>query len=95
MADGVVETLQHTKDRIHSLQVRAKGSRIVLTKRQEDVLRFLRDKGRQKSSDMEKAFKISRARVGQLMQPLVKARLVIREGQTRATTYRLPSSKNT
>lgn len=95
VADGVVETLRHTKDRIHSLQVRAKGSRIVLTKRQEDVLRFLRDKGRQKSPDIEKAFKITRARVGQLMQPLVKARLVVREGRTRATTYRLPSSKNT
>jgi Fic family protein len=90
-AEGVVETLKRTRDRIASLQVTATAPRFRLTGRQEDVLRFLRDKGRAKSPDIEAAFRLSRARVGQIIKPLVEAGLVIREGQTRATTYRLRS----
>ena len=88
-AEGVVETLKRTRDRIASLQVTAAAPQIRLTGRQEDVLRFLRDKGRAKAPDIEAAFRLTRARVGQIVKPLVDAGLVIREGQTRATTYRL------
>lgn len=89
VADGVVVTLNRTKERILSLQVTAKSPKMMLTKRQEDFLRYLRDKGRVRSADIEKAFKITRARVAQVIKPLVDAGLVVREGQTRATTYRL------
>lgn len=88
-AQAVVETLKKTRDRIMSLTVSARNPRVRLTKRQEDVLRFLRDRGRAKSPDIEEAFGLSRARVGQIVKPLVDAGLVLREGQTRATTYRL------
>lgn len=88
-AEGVVETLKKTRDRIVSLQVTEKAPRMRLTRRQEDILRFLRDKGKAKAPDIEAAFGFSRARVGQIIKPLVDAGLVIREGQTRATTYRL------
>lgn len=88
-AEGVVETLKKTRDRIASLQVSEKAPRIRLTKRQEDVLRFLRDKGRARAPDIEAAFGLTRARVGQIVKPLVDSGLVTREGQTRATTYRL------
>ena len=90
VTEGVVETLNKVKERILGLSVSAKAPRMVLTKRQEDILRFLRDRGRVKSPDMEKAFSLTRARVGQIIKPLVDVGLVIREGQTRATTYRLP-----
>ncbi len=90
VAEGVVETLNNVKERILGLSVSTQAPRMVLTKRQEDVLRFLRDRGRVKSPDMETAFSLTRARVGQIIKPLVDAGLVIREGQTRATTYRLP-----
>ena len=89
VAEGVVETLNRTRERIQSLKVAAMAPRMILTKRQEDLLRFLRDRGRIKSSDIEKAFNFTRARVGQILKPLVDSGLVIREGQTRATTYRL------
>lgn len=89
VAQGVVQTLQQTRDRILSLKVSHKGTKIILTKRQEEVLRLLQDKGRLKSPDFEKAFHLTRARVAQIMKPLTDAGLVIREGQTRATTYRL------
>lgn len=90
VAKGVVETLNKVKDRIIGLRISVQAPRMVLTKRQEDILRFLRDRGRVKSPDIEKAFSLTRARVGQIIKPLVDAGLVIREGQTRATTYRLP-----
>lgn len=88
-AEGVVETLKKTRDRIVSLQVTAKAPKMRLTKRQEDVLRFLRDKGRARAPDIEAAFGLTRSRVGQIVKPLVDAGLVVREGQTRATRYRL------
>lgn len=90
VAEGIVETLNKVKERILGLSISAQAPRMVLTKRQEDILRFLRDRGRVKSPDIEKAFSLTRARVGQIIKPLVDAGLVIREGQTRATTYRLP-----
>jgi len=89
VAQGVVETWRQTQQRIQSLRVSRKGVQLLLTPRQEDVLRLLRDKDRQRSSDMEKVFGVTRARVGQILKPLVKAGLVLREGQTRSTTYRL------
>lgn len=90
VAEGVVETLDKVKERILGLSISAKAPRMLLTKRQEDILRFMRDKGRVKSPDIEKAFSLTRARVGQILKPLIDAGLVVREGQTRATTYRLP-----
>lgn len=88
-AEGVVDALKRTRDRIASLKVSSLAPRMRLTKRQEDVMRLLRDKGRLKAPDIERAFDLSRARVAQIIKPLVDAGLVIREGQTRATTYRL------
>ena len=90
VAEGLVETLKKTLDRIASLQTSsAKGGRILLTSRQEDVLRLLRNKGRAKSGDIEKALKISRARIAVILAPLLKAGLVARSGASRATTYHL------
>jgi len=62
---------------------------MILTKRQEDILRFLRDRGRVKSPDIEKAFSLTRACVGQIIKPLIDSGLIILKGQTRATTCRL------
>lgn len=88
-AEGVLRTLERTKERIAGLQVSAAAPRMLLTRRQEDFLRFLRDKGRARSPDLEEAFGLTRARVGQILKPLVDAGLVLQEGRTRATSYRL------
>lgn len=89
VAEGVLETLLRTRQRIESLRVSAAAPRFRLSKRQEDVLRFLRDRGRAKAPDLESAFGLTRARIAQVVKPLVDAGLVVREGRTRATTYRL------
>ncbi|TPW20192.1 MAG: filamentation induced by cAMP protein Fic [Elusimicrobia bacterium] len=88
-AEAVLETLKKTRGRIESLKVSAVAPRMRLTKRQEDVLRLLRDRGRAKAPDLEAAFGLTRARIAQVVKPLVDAGLVVREGRTRATTYRL------
>lgn len=89
VAQGVLETLRSTQKRILSLQITTTAPRLVLTKRQEDVLRLLRDHGRMKSPDIERALGLTRARINQIMKPLVGSGLVAKEGQTRATTYQL------
>lgn len=89
VAEGVVRTLQQTRERIHSLSLSSQEKKIALTPRQEQLLRLLRDQGRVRAPQIESELKLTRARVSQIMQPLVKAGLVIREGQTRATSYRL------
>lgn len=90
IAEGVVQALGRTKGRIISLRLPAGAAgRMILSRRQEDVLRFLRDRGRTRAPEIEAAFKITRARVSQILKPLVEARLVLKEGHTRATTYRL------
>ena len=86
---GILETLQKTKNRLMSLQFSSVNSKIVLTQKQESLLRFLKSRGRVKSPEIEQTFSISRARVGQLIKPLVDGGLILREGQSRATTYRL------
>jgi Fic family protein len=89
VAQGVVTTLGQTVERIRSLQVRNAASKIALTKRQEDVLRFMRDRGTITSSDLQAAFKFTRARAGQILKPLVSAGLVEVVGRQRSARYRL------
>ncbi len=89
VAQGVVGTLSQTKERILSLQVTHHGPKINLSSRQEEVLRLLRDRGRLKSPDFEKSLNLTRARLAQILKPLIDTGLIIREGQTRSTTYRL------
>ncbi|MBI5118395.1 Fic family protein, partial [Candidatus Poribacteria bacterium] len=78
VAEGVVETLKTVKERILSLKIAVAAPRMLLTKRQEDILRFLRDRGRVKSPDMERIFSLTRARISQIIKPLIDAGLVIR-----------------
>lgn len=92
-AEAVLETLRRTRSRIESLPIPGAGPhKIILTAKQEELLRFLRDRGRVRSPDIEKALRVTRSRVSQLMQPLVEARLVVRQGQTRSTTYALAAT---
>ncbi len=88
-AKGIVETLKQTRRRIESLRLNAKAPKTILTRQQENLLRLLRDNGRMRSPEMEKTFRVTRARVGQILKPLIRAGLIVKEGQTRATAYRL------
>ncbi len=89
VALGVLETLQRTISRIASLGIQSLNMKISISKRQEDLIRFITLQGSVSTSDIEAKFNISRARVNQLINPLVAATILTRIGQSRATTYRL------
>lgn len=88
VAEGVAKTLKDVKKRIECLQVSSKVQ-ISLTPRQEDVLRILRDRPPQTSAELRKALALTRARINQLLSPLINAGLVVKKGEGRATRYSL------
>lgn len=88
VAEGIVTTLKRTKKRIETLHVSSKY-KIDLTARQEDLLRILRDSQPLKVGELQKKLKLSRARINQLITPLIKGKLIKKEGQNRATRYAL------
>jgi Fic family protein len=88
VGDAVVQALARARSRIESLRLHSRHS-LVLSKRQEDFVRFLRDRGRVRTAELAQAFGLTRARLGQILGPLIEADLVVREGKTRATSYRL------
>ena len=88
-AEAIVTTLRKTKARIESLDIQHASARLRLTGKQEMLLRMLRGKPWITASDLSKELAISRERMSELLRPLIKAGIVVREGQTRATIYRL------
>jgi Fic family protein len=88
-AEAIVTTLRKTKTRIESLDIRHASARLRLTAKQEMLLRTLRGKPWISASDLTKDLAISRERMSELLRPLIDAGIVVREGQTRATIYRL------
>lgn len=87
--EGLLDTLEKTQRRIESLQIKNRDSRLVLTRRQEEVLRFIRERGKAGSAEICHEFHLTRSRVNQLVKPLVDAAVLTREGSTRATVYKL------
>ncbi|OGC22085.1 hypothetical protein A2291_07045 [candidate division WOR-1 bacterium RIFOXYB2_FULL_42_35] len=88
VAEGILHTLKDVKKRIEDLHVSSKSC-INLTPRQEDLLRILRDHPHMRVAGLQKELKLTRARINQLIMPLVDCGLVIKEGRSKATHYRL------
>lgn len=86
VAIGVRDTLQAVIHRIALATVTAPDP-YELTSKQEDVIRFLKDKGRVAVSELENTFGITRSRVNQIIKPLVDQGIVHRLGKTRSTRY--------
>jgi Fic family protein len=95
VAEGVALTLRKTKARIESLDVQHASARVRLTPKQEELLRILRSKAWISAADLSKTMAISRERMSELLRPLIAANIVLREGRTRATSYRLKPKKPT
>lgn len=88
VAEGIVNTLKDVRKRIEDLQVSSKFQ-VSLSSRQEEVLRILRDRPPQSGAELKKALNITRARINQILSPLIANGLVAKEGKSRATRYRL------
>ncbi|MBI5399868.1 Fic family protein [Candidatus Saganbacteria bacterium] len=88
VAEGIVATLQKVRKRIEDLQVTSSHP-VNLSRRQEETLRLLRDNHSLHVSDLIKELNVTRARINQILSPLVESGLVMKNGESRATRYRL------
>ena len=87
IAQGLLEAIRTVSRRIKEETHRQKQN--VFTPKQNELLKLLEKNGVMGSAKIRKHMNINRARVNQLIAPLVKAGLVIKEGTTRAVKYSL------
>lgn len=87
VAEGLAWAHDNTQKRIKAGTLSLQG--VSLTPKQEELLGMLGKKGVLGASDIGKTMKINRARVNQLISPLVRSGIVKREGAARAVRYRL------
>lgn len=66
----------------------------MLNSRQQEIMGLLSKRLSLQTSDLQEALKLSRARVHQLITPLIKKGLVKKEGKARATIYRITDKRN-
>ena len=89
VVEGLLDSVQKIFDRLKTVR-RTKGvEKIALTPKQEELLKLFSEHGVMGSAQICKYMKINRARVNQLIAPLVKAGVVIKQGITRAVKYSL------
>lgn len=88
VTEGIVKTLKDVEKRIDDLRVSSKY-KITLSPRQEDLVRIIRDKPSIGVADLKTGLKLTRARINQLLSPLIAAGMVSKEGKSRATRYKL------
>jgi len=66
----------------------------MLSPRQKKILELLSEQPTLSTRDLQKTLKLTRARVHQLIVPLLKQRLIKKEGKARATVYKLADKRN-
>lgn len=86
IAKGVLESLENTMRRIYQLAISPKQD-VQITEKQEMLIHFIKRNAGCGSRDIGGALKVNRARVNQLIGPLVKAGIVMAEGKARTTKY--------
>ncbi|MBL7157078.1 MAG: Fic family protein [Candidatus Omnitrophica bacterium] len=88
VAEGLLATLKRTYSRISKLSYSSR-ERVTITPKQEELINLLNMHGSLGSRELCKFLKIKRARVNQLISPLIKAKIIKKEGEARATSYYL------
>lgn len=87
VAEGLLAAVQAISERLKVVK-RPRGMKnIALTPKQEELLKLISEKGGIGSSEIMRRMQINRARVHQLIAPLVKAGIVEKEGKTRGVRY--------
>jgi len=66
----------------------------MLNDRQEEILSLLKEQPLLKTSELEEALGLTRARINQLIVPLIKKGFVKREGRARATIYKITDKRS-
>lgn len=89
VAEGLLDAVDRAAQRLKGGMRSYKGKKLVLTPKQEELLGILAEGGATGSTKIGQRMHINRARVNQLVAPLVKAGIVIQEGKTRGAKYTL------
>ena len=87
IAKGLLASIQTVAKRLK--EGARRGKQIALTPKQSELLELLEKGGVTGSAEICDQMDINRSRVNQLIAPLVKAGVVIKEGTTRAVKYRI------
>ncbi len=86
IAQGILGTLENAMQRIYQLSISPRKN-ISLSEKQELMINFIKQNAGCNSKELGVALKINRARVNQLISPLVKAGIIKMEGKARTTKY--------
>jgi Fic family protein len=89
VAQGVLDSVDRVAERANDFASSSNGQKIHLTPKQEEVLRLIKEEGLMSSAQICKIMNINRARVNQLVAPLVKVGIIFKEGTTRGVRYGL------
>jgi len=88
-AEGLLFTLERVWKRIQHLSAAARGKKLVLRPRQEQLLQILRLRGSLSPREIWAALGVSRQGAMDLLHPLIDAGLVRREGSQKSGRYML------
>jgi Fic family protein len=86
-AEGLLLTLERAWQRIQHLSARAKGKKLVLRPKQEQLLRLLREKGSLSPKEIWDGVGVSKQGAMDLLRPLMEAGLVKRVGTRKSGRY--------
>jgi len=84
-AAGLLESIENLSKRLRSVKMDGKE----WTPKQRELIELLNKQGVLGSGDICRAMNINRARVNQLITPLIAAGVVVKEGHTRSSMYRV------
>jgi len=88
-AEGLLLTLERAWQRIQHLSARAKGKKLVLRPKQEQLLRLLRESGSLSPKEIWDGVGVSKQGAMDLLRPLMEAGLVRRVGTRKSGRYML------
>lgn len=89
VAQGILDSVEKVSLRANDLVRAALGQTVHLTPKQDELLTLLKEEGLMSSAQIGAVMKVKRARVNQLVGPLIKAGIVFKEGTTRGARYGL------
>ena len=88
-AEGLLQTLERTWSRVKKLSTRTVAPKLILRPKQEQLLALLQQKGRMTPAEIWAALDISKQGALKVLNPLLDAGLVVREGTRKSGWYRL------
>jgi Fic family protein len=88
-AEGIAQTLGTVWRRIQRLTAKSATPKLMLRPRQEQLLQFLSERGPMTPAEIWEAVGISKQGAMDLLNPLIEAGVVVREGTKKSGRYRL------